>query len=287
MLPMKHALALGGLMLGLSGWLMAQRAGYKAPALLQRLGVACEKYGLPGYATACHLAAGRGWGRAAAQEGDRTAARASAERACDEFVDAARLLTSRGSGAEAGSALTSALRAAPWRSDVRARLLEADAQRGSPQAVRRLMNLAYREDDPEAQLVMARLYLQQRRPDDAAASLKHALALRPNHYGLRMAMARYLLTFQASADAAAEAQAAEQAARSPGERLAAIELLRSTGGPAPSGLNIRRQYFLQEYAFTARLLLLYLLALVFPALWRSARRRWGPGSRHDALTEAP
>lgn len=288
MLPLRHGLALGLLLVLAAGWMMLHNAGYQWARFYERLGTSCEKYGLHGHAAALRIAAARASLQTAsvAAHANLPAARVAGEFAADQFLHAARLLRPRDdtparpyphAPSEAAGhvlgLLHRAQQAAPWRGDVRARLLETQLSVGDEAALRRLSDLAYREDDPDAQLALACLQAAAGNRDDAAALLRHAARNAPEHFHVRLGLAQVLLVLGERGEALEHAQAAEQLARDIGERLAAGDAVRAAGGEAPQRADLLNAHYREEYLPTALVVVAYLLMLSLPALLHVTRLR--------------
>ena len=289
MLPLRYALTLAFAILLLCGFLALESVGFRRPLLYENLSVSAEKYGLQGYAVAARLAAARRLAGAAAASGATPgASKVAAEASADDYAYAASLLAAQGAQPEAMAALRSALRVAFWRRDLQARLLEAQVNQGDRPAARRAMDLAYRHNDPYAQLILAKLYTKADRGDDAAACLSHAAVPLSGYYDLRMTYARHLLSVGAPKDAARHAREALLLARTYPDRMAATELLRASGGEVPPPFDVAWSRFLEAYSLTVLVLLGYLLLLISPWLLRrlrGTRRRlaeWHAGLGADA-----
>lgn len=288
MLPLRHGLGLGLLLALAAGWLMLHNAGYQQARFYQRVSASCEKYGLRGHAAALRVAAARAslQTAAGAAEANLAAARVAGDFAADQFVHAARLLGPRNddpapthphapcdAADHALSLLHSAQQAAPWRKDVRVRVLEAQLAAGDEGALRRLSDLAYREDDPDAQLGLARLRAAEGDWDDALALLGHAARNAPEHLHVRLGLAQALLALGEPQDALEHALVAHGLATGIGERLAAAELVRAAGGEAPSRDDMLWEHRREEYLPTALVVAVYLLILCLPGLLHVTRLR--------------
>lgn len=281
MMHLRQAVLLALLIAAISGEVALHRAGYRTGPLFSALAVSAEKYGLYGYATALHVQACNAFvaGAARSLKQNPGASHAASDQAADSLVAAARLVAQQGHEAEAVPLLQGALRQAPWRKDVRATLLEAQVDQRSGLALRRLADLAYREDDPEAQYVLAKGYLRAGRVEDAGALLRHAAGKQPAHVGLRLALANYLLNMGAASKALTHAKAALEMAQTLREKLQAAELVSASGGQAPVEADLVWAYRTQQYGPTMLVALLYLLCLCAPA-WVSGLR--SVGRRLDA-----
>ena len=288
MLPLRHGLALGLVLALTAAWMMLHNAGYQPARFYQRASASCEKYGLRGHAAALRVAAARASLRnaSAAAHANLAAARVAGDFAADQFLHAAWLLGPRNgtptrphphapseASAHPLSLLHRAQQVAPWRGDVRARLLEAQLRAGDEAALRRLSDLAYREDDPDAQLVLARVHAAAGDADDAAALLRHAARNAPEHLHVRLGLAQVLLALGEREEALEHAQAAEQLARDIGERLAAGDAVRAAAGEAPQRADLLNAHYREEYLPTALVVAVYVMILCLPGLLHVTRLR--------------
>lgn len=284
MLPLRQAVLLALLVVMVSAEVALHRAGYRTGPFCSALAQSAEKYGLYGYAVALYLQASRSYaaGAGASLRLNPGAAHAAADEAASNLVAAARRMAQQGHEAEAVPLLQGALRQAPWRRDVRSALLEAQIDQKDGLALRRLADLAYREDDPEAQYVLAKGYLRAGRVEDAGALLRHAAERAPNHFGLRLALANYLLNRGATSKALVHANRALELAQTVREKLQAADLVNAAGGVAPTAGDILWAHRLEQYGVTALVAAVYVLCLCAPA-WLSALRALG--KRVDAWAE--
>ena len=284
MLQLREAVLLALLVVMVSAEVAFHRAGYRTGPFCSALAESAQKYGLYGYAIALHLGASYSFAASASASlrVNPGAAYAAQQEAANNLVAAARLVAQQGHEAEAVPLLQEALRQAPWRTDVRATLLEAQVDRGDGLALRRMADLAYREDDPEAQYVLAKGYLRAGRVQDAGALLRHAIEKAPDHFGLRLAYANYLLNMGAASKALTHANRALELAQSVREKLQAAALVNAAGGVAPTASDILWAHRLQQYGPTAVVVTLYVLCLCAPAWWSALR---AVGQRVDAWSE--
>ena len=273
MLPLRYAATLGLVVITVSAWLMFEGTGRNLPRFYQRLSVTSEKYALYGYAVAFRLRAAEQGARLRAGRGAQNdaAARVAAEFCADQLAHAARLLAAHNDDAEALSLLSRALRLAPWRADVRVKLLEAQIRAGDSLAPRQVSDLAYREDDPEAQRLLAKLYLRSGRTNDAIRLLRHAAKQMPKHFAIRLALTRCLLATEARDEALEHARATEALADELHERLGVSELLRAAGADTPARTDILWAHCREQYTVTALVALAYLLLLFTPLLTRALK----------------
>ena len=220
------------------------------PVFCERLSLSLENYGLYGYAMALRLAAVDQYLQASRCSADANAdaSRAAIDAAVDNLLSANGLLARHGRPAEAEALLVRASQLAPTRSDVRGKLLASQMARGDPDAPMRVYDLAYREEDPEALYLMAQLYFQTGKSDDALGCLRHAATLAPEHFGIRTALACHLLTLDAKTGAAEHARAAAHVASDLDERIEAARLLRATGSTGPTRSKVLRDYYWRHCA---------------------------------------
>jgi hypothetical protein len=132
-------------------------------------------------------------------------------------------------------------------------------------------------------VLVAGMRLKAGRGREALVLLKHAAARQPDDFKVRAALAGCLLQQGATAMAAPEAKAAQGLALTIDERLRAGQLVRATGGQAPSRARLLWGYAVGEYLTTALVVLLYLLLLVSPwlaGLWRRLQAE-GAGAQAD------
>ncbi|MEN6347041.1 MAG: hypothetical protein ABFE16_17220 [Armatimonadia bacterium] len=281
MVPLRQAVMLGLLLALVSLEVSFHRAGYHLAPFYENLSVSLEKYGLYGYAALSRITSARAYASAASTAvlNNTSASKAALERAADNLVAAGRIVALQGHEAESIGLLERALRLAPWRHEVRATLLEAQINQGDKLAAGRVAYLAYREDDPEAQLLLAKLYVRDKRVGDAAGCLRHAAIKKPDSYGIQLGLAEYLIGQKLPREALGHAQKAWGLASNLRERTRAAEAVTQAGGEAPAASDLRWEEYLRDYSTTALVAALYLLFLLHPG-WTSLLRRLGGRLSH-------
>lgn len=244
---------------------------FDPPAMLGGLAEAAETVRLPAIAASLHVRAAemhraevRRLREIGAPEMERRAARFAL---ADRLQTAAVILYRAREPDAAGQLLREALQAAPERADLRSLLTDLNT-RDLPAEERRveLLRLAYRHDRPLAHYLVAQSFLAEGRHEAAEGYLLRAAETGPTWAEPRLELARLQLRAGRAEEARESAQEALEVTNDLRTQLAAIELLRNSGGHAPERWRVIADFVIERYAVVGLLAVAFVLVLFSPAL---------------------
>jgi len=239
------------------------------------MGVSLAKYGLHGYSTLCHVQAAEQFARSSSASSRQSGAGGAAAQAADQWLLAAEALFRLRAPERAAGLLQRAADIASWRQDIPVMVLTARSDHGDEDARRRLMDMAFLQDNPHALAQVGRLYLDQGASQDALGCLQRAADMGASGFSLQVDLGEALLACGKAPEAVQRARLAWRRAYTLEDKRTCAALLRAAGERAPTEARLLWDHARTDYAATAWALAAYIVFLTSPWLTRRVIRPTG------------